>query len=230
VTSKSTTLIDPSDSVLLMVDHQSGLLQVVNDLSIGELRTNVAGLTKAATLAGVPVIATASVPEGPNGPLLPEIFDNAPHAAYVPRQGQINAWDVEGFRRAVEATGRRTLIVAGIMTSICVVQPALCALAEGYDVYAVIDASGTYSDVAQRVSIERLSRAGVIVVDVLGVAAELQRTWARDDAAEWAGVYMGVSPGYAAVVESVTRAQAEATGGEGAGAELTRAVAEALLT
>jgi isochorismate hydrolase len=60
-----TGLIDPSDSVLLMVDHQRGLLQVVNDPSISELRTNVAVLTKAATLARVPVIATASVPEGP---------------------------------------------------------------------------------------------------------------------------------------------------------------------
>jgi nicotinamidase-related amidase len=223
----NTTLIDPGDSVLLMVDHQSGLLQVVNDLSIGELRTNVAAVTKAATLAGLPVIATASVPEGPNGPLLPEIFDNAPHATYVQRQGQINAWDVEGFRRAVEETGRRTLIVAGIMTSICVVEPALSALAEGYNVYAVIDASGTYSEVAQRVSIERLSRAGVVVVDVLGVAAELQRTWAREDAAEWAGVYMGVSPGYAAVIESVTRAVAQATGGEGADAEVKRGAGRA---
>jgi nicotinamidase-related amidase len=222
-----TTLIDPTDSVLLMVDHQSGLLQVVNDLSIHELRTNVAVLTKAATLAGLPVIATASVPEGPNGPLLPEIFDNAPHATYVQRQGQINAWDVEGFRRAVEQTGRRTLIVAGIMTSICVVEPALCALAEGYTVYAVIDASGTYSDVAQRVSIERLSRAGVIVVDVEAAVSELQQTWAREDAAEWGQLHATVIPGYAAVIESVTRAQSEATGGEGAGAEAKRSAPRA---
>ena len=201
------TLIDPADSVLLMVDHQSGLLQVVNDLSIRELRTNVAVLSKAATLAGLPVIATASVPEGPNGPLLPEIFDNAPHATYVQRQGQINAWDVEGFRRAVEETGRRTLIVAGIMTSICVVEPALSALAEGYTVYAVIDdASGTYSEVAQRVSIERLSRAGVVVVDVEAAISELQQTWARDDAAERGRLHATVIPGYAAVIESVMRA------------------------
>jgi nicotinamidase-related amidase len=225
--SSNSSLIDPADSVLLMVDHQSGLLQVVNDLSIRELRTNVAVLTKAATLAELPVIATASVPEGPNGPLLPEIFDNAPHATYVQRQGQINAWDVEGFRRAVEETGRRTLIVAGIMTSICVVEPALSALAEGYTVYAVIDASGTYSDVAQRVSIERLSRAGVVVVDVEAAISELQQTWARDDAAEWGQLHATVIPGYAAVIESVMRAQSEATGGEQAGAEAKRSANEA---
>jgi nicotinamidase-related amidase len=218
--SKDNGLIDPADSVLLMVDHQSGLLQVVKDLSISELRTSVSVISKAASLAGVPVVATASVPEVPNGPLLPEIFENAPHATYVQRQGQINAWDVEGFRRAVEATGRRTLVIAGIMTSICVVEPALAALAEGYTVYAVIDASGTYSDVAQRVSIERLSRAGVQVVDVAAVISEWQGTWAREDALSWGGLFAALIPSYGAVMESVLRAQAEVTGGEAAGAEV----------
>ncbi|MGI5285622.1 isochorismatase family protein [Nonomuraea polychroma] len=222
-------LIDPANAVVLLVDHQSGLLQIVNHVNVHELRNNVATLAKAATLADVPVIATASVPEGPNGPLIPEVFANAPKATYVRRQGQINAWDVEGFRHAVAETGRRTLLIAGIMTSICVVEPALSALAEGYEVYAVIDASGTYSEEAQRISIERLSRAGVKVVDVLGVAAELQQTWARDDAAEWAAVYAGVSPGYAAVVESVLRAQAEATGGEGVATEVKWAEAHGRL-
>ncbi|MPY55891.1 isochorismatase family protein [Streptomyces spongiae] len=227
--SNQSNLIDPADSVLLMVDHQSGLLQIVDDLPISELRTNVSALVKAATLAGVPVVATASVPEGPNGPLIPEILGNAPHTIYVQRHGEINAWDVAGFRRAVEQTGRRTLIIAGIMTSICVVEPALAALADGYRVYAVIDASGTYSEVAQRVSIERLSRAGVTVVDTLGVAAELQKTWAREDALQWGGVYAGVSAGYAAVIESVMRAQAEAGVGEGAAAEVSWAAARGQL-
>jgi nicotinamidase-related amidase len=213
-------LIDPTDSVVLFVDHQSGLLQVVKDLSVAELRTNVAALAKAATLARIPAVATASVPEGPNGPLLTEITDNAPHAVYVQRQGQINAWDVEGFRRAVAATGRRTLLIAGIMTSICVVEPALAALADGYTVYAVIDASGTYSEVAQRVSIERLSRAGVFVVDVEAVISEIQQTWARDDALQWGALHAGVIPSYQALIESVLRAQAEATNGNGAGAEV----------
>lgn len=77
-------LIDPADSVqLLLVDHQSGLLQIVRDVGVTELRTNLAALAKSARLAELPVIATASVPEGPNGPLLPEILENAPHATYV---------------------------------------------------------------------------------------------------------------------------------------------------
>ncbi|WP_328440534.1 isochorismatase family protein [Streptomyces sp. NBC_00444] len=122
--SSNNGLIDPADAAVLLVDHQSGLLQIVDHVNVRELRNNVAALAKAATLAGAPVIATASVPEGPNGPLIPEVFENAPKATYVQRHGEINAWDVEGFRSAVEQTGRRTLLVAGIMTSICVVEPA----------------------------------------------------------------------------------------------------------
>ncbi|MGC0368588.1 isochorismatase family protein [Microbacterium sp. SLBN-111] len=213
-------LIAPEDAVLLMVDHQSGLLQVVRDISIAELRMNVASVTKAATLAGVPVIATASVPAGTNGPLIPEVFDNAPHTTYVSRQGQINAWDVEGFRAAVEATGRKTLLIAGIMTSICVVEPALAALADGYTVYAIIDASGAYSDASQRISIARLTQAGVVVVDTEAVISELQQTWARADYAEWGALHSAVIPSYFAAAELAQRSAAEATGGEGADAEV----------
>jgi len=219
----SSGLLDASDSVLLLVDHQSGLLQVVKDISHPELRVHLATLAKAAELSEVPVITTASVPEGPNGPLLPEVFDNAPGAVYVPRQGEINAWDVEGFRDAVRATGRRTVIVAGIITNVCVVEPALSALAEGYTVHAVINASGTYSEAAQRAAVERLSRAGVIITDVEGVLSEWQHTWNRQDALDWAALHAAVMPPYAALIESVTRAQAEALGTEGARAEMKHA-------
>jgi nicotinamidase-related amidase len=212
-------LLSPSDSVLLLVDHQSGLLQVVKDISHPELRTHLATLARAAALSAVPVITTASVPGGPNGPLLPEVFDNAPEALYVPRQGEINAWDVEGFRDAVQATGRRTVIVAGIITNVCVVEPALSALADGYTVHAVINASGTYSEAAQRAAVDRLSRAGVVITDVEGVISEWQHTWNREDALEWAGLHAAVMPPYAALIQSVTRAQAEALGSEGADAE-----------
>jgi nicotinamidase-related amidase len=180
--------------VLLLVDHQSGLLQVVKDISAPELRTHVAALAKAAVLSAVPVIATASVPEGPNGPLLPEVLDNAPDALYVPRQGEINAWEAKAFRDAVRATGRRTVVVAGITTNVCVVEPALSALADGYTVYAVVNASGTYSEAAQRLAIARLSQAGAVVLDVGGVIGEWQHTWNREDAPAWAGLHAEVMP------------------------------------
>src|ERR1700681_1046022 len=90
-------LIDPTDTVLLLLDHQAGLFQTVKDISVAELRANTTALAKLATLLKVPVITTASVPDGPNGPLMPEIHQSAPHAVYVPRKGEVSAWDNELF-------------------------------------------------------------------------------------------------------------------------------------
>jgi len=93
----SKPLIDPADTVILLLDHQSGLFQTVKDISVAELRTNTVILARVATLMKIPVITTASVPDGPNGPLMPEIHQFAPHAVYVPRKGEISAWDNEDF-------------------------------------------------------------------------------------------------------------------------------------
>jgi hypothetical protein len=90
-------LIDPSDTVILLLDHQSGLFQTVKDISVSELRANVIMLAKLATLLKIPVITTASEPNGPNGPIMPEIKQFAPDAVYVPRKGEVNAWDNEDF-------------------------------------------------------------------------------------------------------------------------------------
>ncbi|WP_459584123.1 isochorismatase family protein, partial [Enterobacter hormaechei] len=106
-------------------------------------------LAKIATLCKMPVITTASVPQGANGPLIPEIHENAPHAHYVARKGEINAWDNKEFVAAVKATGRKTLIIAGTITSVWMAFPGISAVAEGYKVFAVIDASGRYSKMAQ---------------------------------------------------------------------------------
>jgi nicotinamidase-related amidase len=109
-------LLDPSDTVMLLLDHQSGLFQVVKDISVAELRANTAMLAKLASLLKIPVITTASEPGGPNGPLMPEIHQFAPHAVFVPRKGEVNAWDNPDFVKAVRATGRKTLIMAGVWT------------------------------------------------------------------------------------------------------------------
>ncbi len=110
-------VIDVNDAVMLLIDHQSGLFQTVGDMPMPELRARAAALAKIATLAKIPVITTASVPQGPNGPLIPEIHANAPHAQYVARKGEINAWDNPEFVAAVKATGRKTLIIAGTIRS-----------------------------------------------------------------------------------------------------------------
>ena len=110
----------------------------------------------------IPVITTASVPTGPNGPLMPEIHQNAPDAIYVPRTGEISAWDNKQFVETVRKTGRKTLIIAGVWTSVCVAFPALQAKAEGYKVYTVMDASGDPSEMASRTTLARLTQAGVV--------------------------------------------------------------------
>lgn len=206
-TRPGSVLIDPSDAVVLFIDHQSGLLQTVNDISVARLRTNTAVLAGVARLMQLPVITTASVPEGPNGPLIPEIGLHAPQAVYVPRKGEVNAWDNDDFVKTVRSTGKKTLIMAGIWTSVCVAFPALSARAEGYKVYAVLDASGDVSPMASRITLARIVQAGVIPTSTNAVMAELQRTWNRPDAAEFARLYGAVSPNYQAVIESHQAAQ-----------------------
>jgi nicotinamidase-related amidase len=200
-------LFDPSDIVFLLLDHQSGLFQVVKDIPVADLRRNVEMLAKLATLLNIPVITTASEPNGPNGPLMPEIEQYAPHAQYVPRKGEVNAWDNADFVEAVRATGRKTLVMAGVWTSVCVMFPALDARAAGYDVYAVIDASGDPSEMASRTTLARFVQGGVVPTSTNAVLCEAHRTWARPEAAELAKLYMLTAPNYAAVMESYLRAQ-----------------------
>ena len=199
-------LIDAEEAVVLLLDHQTGLFQTVKDIPIQELRTNATVLAKGAALAKVPVITTASEPNGPNGPLMAELQEAAPGAIYVGRKGEISAWENADFVKAVEGTGRKTLIMAGVWTSVCVVFPALQAKAEGYDVYAVIDASGDVSPMASQVTLARLVQAGVVPITTNAVIGEFQRTWNRPDAAKFAELYGTFAPHYRAAVESYQRA------------------------
>ncbi len=164
-------VIDPDDAVMLLIDHQSGLFQTVGDMPMTTLRRHAAALASKATLAKLPVITTASVPQGPNGPLIPEIHANAPHAVYVARKGEINAWDNPDFVTAVKATGRKTLIIAGTITSVCMAFPAISAAYEGYKVFVVVAASGTYSKMAEEITLARVVQAGVVPMDMAAVAS-----------------------------------------------------------
>ena len=201
------TLLDPSDTVILLLDHQSGLFQTVKDIAVADLRRNVAMIAKLATLLDIPVITTASEPAGSNGPLMPEIHEYAPHAVYVPRKGEVNAWDNDDFVGVVKATGRKTLVMAGVWTSVCVMFPALDARAAGYEVYAVMDASGDPSEMASRVSLARFVQGGVKPTSTNSLLSELHRTWARPEAGDLAQLYAMAAPNYAAVIESYQRAQ-----------------------
>lgn len=178
--------IDPDDAVFLLIDHQSGLFQCVHDMPFKRLRDHAIAMAEVASLANIPVITTASLPQGPNGPLIPEIHEAAPHAVYVPRRGEINSWDCPEFVEAVKATGRKTLVIAGTVTSVCMAFPAIDVLAEGYKVFIVPDASGTYSKETYEISTLRCVQAGAVPIDTAGVLASVQKTCKREDWLKWA--------------------------------------------
>jgi nicotinamidase-related amidase len=201
-------MINPKDVTMLLIDHQSGLFNLVQDIPVADLRRNVAALAKVATLLKIPVITTASVPDGPNGPLIPEIHQLAPHAKYVARQGQINAWDMPNFVKAIEETKRKTLVIAATLTSVCLAFPTVCAVAAGYKVYAVVDASGNWSKLATDLTLARITQAGAIPIDTLAVISELQQTWNRPDAPEFANIFADqLMPDYRLLIESYNKAQ-----------------------
>jgi nicotinamidase-related amidase len=204
---KNKWMIDPDDAVMLLIDHQSGLFQLVKDIEQPILRANVGALAKVSFLAKVPTFTTASVPDGPNGPLIPEIHLSNPDAAYIPRTGQINAWDNPAWVDAIKNTGRRTLIIAGTLTSVCMAFPALSAVIKGYKVFCVIDASGNWSKMATDITIARVTQAGVIPIDTFALLAEIMSTWNRPDAMDFAAIMVDIAPPYRGLMESFEKAQ-----------------------
>ena len=168
------------DAIILMVDHQAGLLSLVQDYSPEEFRNNVLALADIARLFRLPTILTTSFEDGPNGLLMPELKAMFPDAPFIPRPGQINAWDNEDFVAAIKATGRRQLVIAGVVTDVCVAFPTLSALAEGYQVFVVADASGTFNKSVRDAALMRMAHAGAVMTNWFAVACELQRDWRRD--------------------------------------------------
>ncbi|MBW4548536.1 MAG: isochorismatase family protein [Symplocastrum torsivum CPER-KK1] len=202
------TMIDPNDAVLLLIDHQSGLFHLVRDIELPVLRSNVTALAKISRLVKIPTFTTASVPDGPNGPLIPEIHQHNPEAVYIPRTGQINAWDNPAWVDAIEKTGRKTLLIAGTLTSTCMAFPTLSALAAGYKVFTIIDASGNWSQMATDLTLARVVQAGAMPIDTYAVMSELMNTWNRPDAMEFAAIAVDhIVPPYRALMESYDKAQ-----------------------
>jgi nicotinamidase-related amidase len=178
--SKTYNKLDKANAAVLLVDHQTGLLSLVRDFNPDAFKNNVLALADLAKYFQLPTILTTSFEDGPNGPLVPELKEAFPDAPYVPRPGQINAWDNADFVAAVKATGKRQLIVAGVVTEVCVAFPALSAIEEGYEVFVVTDASGTFNEVTRHAAWDRMSAAGCQLMSWFGVACELHRDWRND--------------------------------------------------
>lgn len=172
--------LDRDNAAVLLVDHQAGLLSLVRDIEPDRFKNNVLALADAAKFFHLPTILTTSFETGPNGPLIPELKALFPEAPYIARPGQINAWDNQDFVNAVKATGKKQLIIAGVVTEVCVAFPALSALAEGFDVFVVADASGTFNALTRDAAWDRMSAAGAQMMTWFGMACELHRDWRHD--------------------------------------------------
>ncbi len=208
MTEKNKWMIDPDDAVMLLIDHQSGLFQLVKDIPLPVLRSHVTALAKLSHLAGIPTFTTASVPDGPNGPLIPEIHKYNPDAVYIPRTGQINAWDNPAWVKAIQGTKRKTLLIAGTLTSVCMAFPTLSALVAGYKVFAIVDASGNWSKMATDLTVARVVQAGAIPIDMFALLGEVMGTWNRPDAMDFASIMVEhIVPHYQALMESYDKAQ-----------------------
>ncbi|MCR2745550.1 isochorismate family cysteine hydrolase YcaC [Limnobacter parvus] len=201
--SKPYVRLDKNNAAVLLVDHQAGLLSLVRDIDPDRFKNNVLALADLAKYFKLPTILTTSFETGPNGPLVPELKEIFPDASYIARPGQINAWDNEEFLAAVKATGKKQLIIAGVVTEVCVAFPTLSALAEGYDVFVVTDASGTFNELTRDSAWERMTAAGAQLMTWFGVACELHRDW-RNDIEGLGALFSNHIPDYRNLITSYT--------------------------
>ncbi len=167
--------LNKDDAVVLLVDHQTGLISLVQDFSPNEFKNNVLALGDIAKFFKLPTILTTSFDSGPNGPIVPELKAQFPDAPFIARPGQINAWDNEDFVKAIKATGRKQLIIAGVVTDVCVAFPTLSAIAEGFEVFVVTDASGTFNTTVQQAAWARMSAAGAQLLNWFAARRLAQR-------------------------------------------------------
>ena len=168
---------------MLLIDHQLGTMKLIKNIPLEVVRRNTLALAKTAKILGIPVVLTSSQEQNVQGPLLPELAEILPEAfpARIRRAGIVNAWSDSNFKAAVEKTGRRNLIMAGVTTDVCLVYPAITARREGYQVQAVIDASGSPYEISEEMTRRRMEREGVVLTATNTLMAELAQDWSRPE-------------------------------------------------
>lgn len=189
-------LLNPSNCALILIDYQPQMFFGVESVNRQTIKNNVVGLAKAAKIFKVPTILTTVAAESFSGPLIPELQAVFPDQKPIDRT-TMNSWEDKNLVTAVKKTNRKKLVIAGLWTEVCVAFPAICAIKEGYDVYAVVDASGATTVEAHNMSIQRMVQVGVVPITWIQFLCELQRDWARQEtydpvmklAEEHAGAY-----------------------------------------
>ncbi|MFB6877479.1 hydrolase [Streptomyces sp. NPDC056323] len=176
----SPDLLTPDNCAVLFIDHQPQMFFGTGSGDRTAIINSTVGLAKAARVFDVPVVLSTVAAESFSGPILPQLADVFPGQKIVDRTS-MNAWEDEAFVEAVKATGRKKLVIAGLWTEVCVVLPTLSAIAQGYEVYVVTDASGGVSPQAHEHAVQRMNQGGAIPVTWVQVLLELQRDWARTE-------------------------------------------------
>jgi nicotinamidase-related amidase len=175
------SLLTPANAVLALIDYQPEQYAGVKSMPHDELLAHVTMLGRVAMAFGLPVVlSTVYVKHGMSG-TNPELREALPGVPEIDRT-TMNSWEDPEFRAAVERTGRKKLVIAGLWTEVCVAFPTLDALRDGYEVYFVADAIGGVSRVAHESAVQRMIQAGATPISVLGLACELQRDWGRPEA------------------------------------------------
>ena len=169
----------PQTTALLLIDHQVGTMQLIKNIDQELAKKQTIALAKIAKILGIPTVMTSSQEDHAQGPLLPEIAAILPDAyeARIKRPGVVNAWAYPAFKAAVEATGKKNLIMAGVTTDVCLIFPAIDAAKDGYSVQAVMDASGSPTNLSEEFARQRMHDAGVVLTATNTLIAELAQDW-----------------------------------------------------
>jgi len=178
----SPNLLSPDNHALVLIDFEGQMAFATKSISISELRTNVAIIAGASKIFNVPTIVTTVAEESFSGPVFPEIEEFYPQATsgYIDRTS-MNTWEDEAAYKAITGTKKQKLVLAGLWTGVCIVGPALSALTEGYEVYAITDACGDVSPEAHERAVQRMVHEGVKPITSVQYLLELQRDWARQE-------------------------------------------------
>jgi nicotinamidase-related amidase len=192
----SEVLLEPSECVLLLVDLQAGLGFGVESMSRQTLLNNAIALAKTAVAFGVPVVVTTSASKVYSGPLFPQVQAVIPDVKTIERRN-MNAWEDDAARETIKATGRKRLLVAGLLTEACVSFPVLSAVNEGREVFVVGDTCGGLTPVSHQLALRRLEQAGATLTSWIQVLLEFQRDWTRHETYEAArGIVVENGGGY----------------------------------
>jgi nicotinamidase-related amidase len=172
------SLLTPQNAALVVIDYQPSQIQAVRSIDHDLLVDNIVSVARLAKTFDLPVVlSTVNVAHGQE-PTIPELRAVLDDSVEIDRT-TINSWEDVEFRRALEATGRKKLIMAALWTEMCLVFPALDAIRDGFDVYPVVDAVGGTSPEAHRAGLERIVQAGAQPIGWVSLAGELQRDWRR---------------------------------------------------